>query len=275
MSDDIIDDMDTMDAVETDEETSTSDTRVLGQVAVDDPIMLQRIVEGALLAAGRAMSVQQLQELFDEIHRPDIADLREALKTIGESYEGRGVELKEVASGFRFQVRQDLGPWVTRLWDEKPQRYSRALLETLALIAYRQPITRGDVESVRGVAVSTNIIKTLLERDWVKVVGHKDVPGRPALYATTRNFLDYFNMKNLDELPPLAEIRDLDELSGKLDFGDAPPVAAQTVAADDGDDMNEYDDLDGDEIDSDDDMIDGDESIESNESPADDTREAD
>jgi len=269
------DENDVLDAME-DEETSTPDTRVQGQVAVDDPVMLQRIIEGALLASGRAMSVQQLQELFDEIHRPELGDIRDALKVIGEAYEGRGVELKEVASGFRFQVRQDLGPWVSRLWDEKPQRYSRALMETLALIAYRQPITRGDVEAVRGVAVSTNIIKTLLERDWVKVVGHKDVPGRPALYATTRNFLDYFNLKSLDELPPLAEIRDLDELSGKLDFGDAP-VPAQAVASDDSaenidDDYDSDDDLDDE---NDDDMIDGDESIESGESPADDTREAD
>ncbi|HEY9036654.1 MAG TPA: SMC-Scp complex subunit ScpB [Pseudomonadales bacterium] len=271
MSNDVIDN-DTLDAIDSDEETSTPDTRVLGQVAVDDPVMLQRIIEGALLASGRAMSVQQLQELFDEIHRPELADIRAALSALADSYEGRGVELKEVASGFRFQVRQDLGPWVTRLWDEKPQRYSRALLETLALIAYRQPITRGDVESVRGVAVSTNIIKTLLERDWVKVVGHKDVPGRPALYATTRNFLDYFNMKNLDELPPLAEIRDLDELSGKLNFGDAPPVAALATADTEDDDFDD-DDLE-DDID-DDGMIDGDESIESGESPADDIREAD
>ncbi|TNF36437.1 MAG: SMC-Scp complex subunit ScpB [Gammaproteobacteria bacterium] len=271
------DENDVLDAIE-DEETSTPDTRVQGQVAVDDPVMLQRIIEGALLASGRAMSVQQLQELFDEIHRPELADIRDALKVIGEAYEGRGVELKEVASGFRFQVRQDLGPWVSRLWDEKPQRYSRALMETLALIAYRQPITRGDVEAVRGVAVSTNIIKTLLERDWVKVVGHKDVPGRPALYATTRNFLDYFNLKSLDELPPLAEIRDLDELSGKLDFGDAP-VPAQVPASDaDGHDEDiddGYDDDDDDDDVNDDDMIDGDESTESGESPADDTREAD
>lgn len=195
-----------------------------------DAAQLQAIVEGALLAAGRPMSIAQLQELFDEAVRPDAAALRAALVAIAAACEGRAFELKEVASGFRFQVHQALGPWVSRLWDEKPQRYSRALLETLALIAYRQPITRADVEAVRGVAVSTNIIKTLQERDWVKVVGHKDVPGRPALYATTRAFLDYFNLKNLDELPPLAEIRDLDQLSGALDFGEAPLPAAAVAA---------------------------------------------
>ncbi len=227
------------------EDSVVTGTIVSGQYQVDDPAELQRIVEGALLASGRAMSIAQLQELFDEIHRPAPEALRAALEAIAASCEGRGFELKEVASGFRFQVRQALGPWVSRLWEEKPQRYSRALLETLALVAYRQPITRADVEAVRGVAVSTNIIKTLLERDWVKVVGHKDVPGRPALYATTRAFLDYFNLKSLDELPPLAEIRDLDELSGALDFGDAPPAAAQPVGDATANDDDGYDEDDG------------------------------
>lgn len=184
-----------------------------------DADLLKRIVEGALLAAGKPLALTQLQQLFvDEPEVPETEALRAALDAVAADCEGRGFELKEVASGFRLQVREELGPWVSRLWEEKPQRYSRALLETLALIAYRQPITRTDVEAVRGVAVSTNTIKTLQERDWIKVVGHKDVPGRPALYATTRAFLDYFNLKSLDELPPLAEIRDLDSLSGALNF---------------------------------------------------------
>lgn len=214
-----------------------------------EPGLLKRIVEGALLASGRALSLQQLQDLFDDLDRPDPEALRAALGVIAGECEGRGYELKEVASGFRFQVREDLGPWVSRLWEEKPQRYSRALLETLALVAYRQPITRADVEAVRGVAVSSNIIKTLLERDWVKVVGHKDVPGRPAMYATTRAFLDYFGLKSLDELPPLAEIRDLDELSGALDFGDAAVPAAAHAAAGEGDGEAPFDEDDVDEFD--------------------------
>ncbi|MDX9875145.1 MAG: SMC-Scp complex subunit ScpB [Spongiibacteraceae bacterium] len=178
--------------------------------------LLQRIVEGALLAAGKPLAVADLAALFESHERPSSDAIRRALAAIGEQCAGRGFELKEVASGFRFQVAQEVAPWIARLWEEKPQRYSRALLETLALIAYRQPITRGDIEEIRGVAVATNIMKTLLEREWVRVVGHKDVPGRPALYATTRKFLDYFNLKNLDELPTLAEIRDLDTFTGEL-----------------------------------------------------------
>ncbi len=181
-----------------------------------EPHVLQQILEGVLLTSGKPMGVQQLAELFEEEERPDNDAIRAALAAIAESCAGRGFELREVASGFRFQVIQDVAPWVARLWEEKPQRYSRALLETLALIAYRQPITRGDIEEIRGVAVSTNITRTLLEREWIRVVGHKDVPGRPAMYATTRKFLDYFNLRNLDELPPLAEIRDLDSLNAAL-----------------------------------------------------------
>ncbi len=177
---------------------------------------LQRIVEGALLAAGKPLTVEELAALFDEGERPALDEIRAALAAIATQCEGRGFELREVASGFRLQVIQEVAPWIARLWEEKPQKYSRALLETLALIAYRQPITRGDIEDIRGVAVATNIIKTLLERDWVRVVGHKDVPGRPAMYATTRRFLDYFNLKNLDDLPPLADLRDLDALSAQL-----------------------------------------------------------
>ena len=179
---------------------------------------LKRILEAALMAVGRPLSLQQLSELFDPEERPVTGDLQDALKAIGEDCEGRGFELKVVASGYRIQVCEDLAPWVGRLWEEKPQRYSRAMLETLALIAYRQPITRGDIEDIRGVAVSSQIIKTMLEREWVRVVGHKDVPGRPAMYATTRKFLDYFNLRNLDELPSLADIADLDTLNGELDL---------------------------------------------------------
>ena len=179
---------------------------------------LVQIIEGALLAAGRPLTVAQLAELFEEHERPETTAIREALKEVAERCEDRGFELCEVASGFRFQVRQSLSTWVARLWHERPQKYSRALLETLALIAYRQPITRGEIEEIRGVAVSTNIIKTLHEREWIRVVGHRDVPGRPAMYATTRQFLDYFNLKSLDQLPALAEIRDLETLNAELGF---------------------------------------------------------
>lgn len=179
---------------------------------------LKRIIEAALMAVGRPLSLQHIAELFDAGERPSTGDIQDALNAIGQDCEGRGFELKVVASGYRLQVCEDLAPWVGRLWEEKPQRYSRAMLETLALIAYRQPITRGDIEDIRGVAVSSQIIKTMLEREWVRVVGHKDVPGRPAMYATTRKFLDYFNLRNLDELPSLAEITDLDTLNGELEL---------------------------------------------------------
>lgn len=186
-----------------------------------DAALLRQIVEGAILAAGQPMTVARLLDLFDEAVAPTKEEIQAALADIQAATEGRGFELKEVASGWRFQVRDNLAPWVNRLWEEKPQKYSRALLETLALIAYRQPITRGDIEEIRGVAVSSHIMKTLLERDWVKVIGHRDVPGRPSLYATTRQFLDYFNLKSLDELPSLSEIRDLDELNPVLDLGES------------------------------------------------------
>jgi segregation and condensation protein B len=181
-----------------------------------DIAQLQRIVEGALLAAGRPLTVVELGALFEEHERPEADTIRAALAASAEQCAGRGFELREVASGFRFQVTQDVAPWIARLWEEKPQKYSRALLETLALIAYRQPITRGDIEDIRGVAVASNIIRTLMEREWIRVVGHKDVPGRPAMYATTRKFLDYFNLQNLDDLPALAEVRDLDSLNAEL-----------------------------------------------------------
>ncbi|MGM0570656.1 SMC-Scp complex subunit ScpB [Marinobacter sp.] len=178
---------------------------------------VQNIVEAALLAAGRPLTLDQLRDLFEEHERPARQVMEHVLMLLDEACIGRGFELKRVASGYRFQVRQDVAPWVGRLFEEKPQRYSRALLETLALIAYRQPITRGEIEDIRGVTVSSNIIRTLQEREWVRVVGHKDVPGRPAMYATTRQFLDYFNLTSLDELPPLAEIRDLEEIGREIE----------------------------------------------------------
>ncbi|CAA0089858.1 Segregation and condensation protein B [Zhongshania aliphaticivorans] len=185
---------------------------------IPDIQQLKRIVEAALMAVGRPLTLQHIAELFDPEERPTTGDIQDALNAIKQDCDGRGFELKVVASGYRLQVCDDLAPWVGRLWEEKPQRYSRAMLETLALIAYRQPITRGDIEDIRGVAVSSQIIKTMLEREWVRVVGHKDVPGRPAMYATTRKFLDYFNLRNLDELPSLAEITDLDTLNGELEL---------------------------------------------------------
>ena len=175
------------------------------------------ITEAALLAAGKPLSLDQLRELFDEGDRPARQVMEHVLVLLEQSCEGRGFELKKIASGYRLQVREEFAPWVGRLFEEKPQRYSRALLETLALIAYRQPITRGEIEEIRGVTVSSNIIRTLLEREWVRVVGHRDVPGRPAMYATTRQFLDYFNLTGLDELPPLSEVRDLEEIGREIE----------------------------------------------------------
>lgn len=178
---------------------------------------VQNIVEAALLSAGRPLNMDQLRELFEEHERPARQVMEHVLMLLEEACIGRGFELRKVASGYRFQVRQEYAPWVGRLFEEKPQRYSRALLETLALIAYRQPITRGEIEDIRGVTVSSNIIRTLQEREWVRVVGHKDVPGRPAMYATTRQFLDYFNLTTLEQLPPLAEIRDLEEIGREIE----------------------------------------------------------
>ncbi|GMG87487.1 SMC-Scp complex subunit ScpB [Biformimicrobium ophioploci] len=193
--------------------------------------LLRRIVEGALLASSGPLSEDRLLDLIEEGERPEKSVLREVLAEIEQSCGDRGFELKQVASGWRFQVPADLAPWVNRLWEEKPQKYSRAVLETLAIIAYRQPITRGDIEEIRGVAVSSHIVKTLSERDWIKVVGHRDVPGKPALFATTRAFLDYFNLKSLDDLPTLSEIRDIDSLNQALDLGEGMAgVAAQETA---------------------------------------------
>ena len=178
---------------------------------------LKNILEAVLLASDKTLSVVQLENLFElDEERPTRDEVRKALHEMADDYETRGYELKQVASGFRLQVRQEFSTWVGRLWEERPARYTRALLETISLIAYRQPITRGEIEEVRGVSVSSNIIKTLLERDWVKVLGHKDVPGKPSLYGTTREFLDYFNLKSLDQLPTLAEIKDLDSIHPEL-----------------------------------------------------------
>jgi segregation and condensation protein B len=172
---------------------------------------LKPIIEAALLASSQPMTVHQLGDLFNEADDVSHAQIAKALETLADDCNGRGIELKEVASGFRYQVRQDVHPWISRMWSEKPSRYSRALLETLALIAYRQPITRPEIEQIRGVVVSSNIIKTMEEREWIRVVGYRDVPGKPALFGTTRSFLDYFNLKSLDQLPPLSEIRDMED----------------------------------------------------------------
>jgi segregation and condensation protein B len=228
-----------------------------------DTEQLRRIIEGAIMAAGEALSVDKLHGLFEEHEAPEKSEIKDILQLIADDYEGRGFQLVEVASGWRFQVREDVATWVNRLWEEKPQKYSRALLETLALIAYRQPITRGDIEDVRGVAVSSQIIRTLVEREWVKVVGHRDVPGRPSLYATTRQFLDYFNLKSLDELPTLSELKDIDSINGSLDLSEdvasdegAEPDAGEegVAAADTPDDLEQqaaqvYDPDEGRELD--------------------------
>jgi segregation and condensation protein B len=187
---------------------------------------LKPVLEALFAASDKPLSVNQLFELFvGDIDQPSKDDIRKAIEDLTEKYQQGGIELKQVASGFRLQVRADFETWVARLWEQKPPRYSRALMETLALIAYRQPITRGEIEDIRGVSVSTNIIRTLEERDWVKSLGHKEVPGRPTLYGTTREFLDYFNLKSLNELPTLAEIRDIDQFNPEFSFEDKAVAA--------------------------------------------------
>ncbi len=173
-------------------------------------VEIKRIVEAILFAANRPMTCKEIQQVFPEIEQPDLPVIQAAIEDIAEEYQQRPIELKQVGSGYRFQVKQELSRWVSRLFEEKPPKYSRALLETLAIIAYRQPVTRGDIEDIRGVSVSSSIIQTLLDREWVRVVAHKEVPGRPGLYGTTKQFLDYFNIKSLNELPTLQEIQDLD-----------------------------------------------------------------
>ena len=182
---------------------------------------LKQIIEAALMASGGALKLDNIESLFEgDEDMPSRDDVLKALHGLMEDCAERGIELKEISSGFRYQARQELSPWVQRLWEEKPQRYSRALLETLALVAYRQPITRSEIEEVRGVSVSSTIMKTLQEREWVRVVGHRDVPGKPAMYATTKGFLDYFSLQSLDELPTLSEIRDIDNINVEMAFGD-------------------------------------------------------
>lgn len=194
---------------------------------------LKNILEATLLAAGRPLTLDQQLAMFDEQERPERKQLREALKALQADYESRGIELVQVASGYRIQVRNTMQTWVARLWEEKPARYSRALLETLSLIAYRQPITRGEIEDVRGVSVSSSIMKTLQEREWVHVVGHREVPGRPAMYGTTKQFLDYFGLKSLDELPTLSELRDLSTIGKELELDLSDIPEAQLAPAND------------------------------------------
>ena len=177
---------------------------------------LHRIIEGILFAADKPLSVDALLHMFDEKERPEKIEVQEALEALVSDYEGRGIALEKLASGYQFQVKNDLAQWVCKLWEERPARYSRALLETLSLIAYRQPITRGEIGEIRGVTVSSQIMKTLLERKWVRVIGHKEVPGKPGLYATTKQFLDDFGLTKLSELPPLSEIKNLEQMGEQL-----------------------------------------------------------
>lgn len=192
---------------------------------LNEPRELASLLEAFMLASGKPQSLERFYELFEEAERPEPVVFKKALTLLGKSCEGRAFELQEVASGYRLQVRERYAPWVGRLWEERPQRYSRAMLETLALIAYRQPITRGEIEDIRGVAVNSQIIKTLQEREWIRVVGHRDVPGRPAMLATTKAFLDHFNLKGLDDLPTLAALREL-EPEPLLAFDEDLPVPA-------------------------------------------------
>jgi len=181
---------------------------------------IKYFLEAALLAAGRPLSIDQMKALFDGRMTPETAEIRKAIATLNDEYELRGIVVSEVASGFRMQVKSSMADRLQKLWEERPPRYSRALFETLALIAYRQPITRGDIEDIRGVSVSSNITRQLLERDWVRVVGHRDVPGRPAMFGTTKGFLDYFSLKKLDDLPPLADLSDWESLRVQLNLPD-------------------------------------------------------
>ncbi len=199
---------------------------------------IKNVIEAALLAAARPVSVAELAQIFEESSRPPTKELRAALEQLAADYEGRGVEVRETANGFRFQVRSAFSLEVSRLWPDRPRKYSRALLETLALIAYRQPITRAEIENVRGVAVNPEIVKTLMERNWVRVVGHRDVPGHPELLGTTTEFLDYFSLKSIEDLPPLAELKSLTDLNLQLPLpvttegGDGAPAAVDGAPVD-------------------------------------------
>jgi segregation and condensation protein B len=179
---------------------------------------IKYFIESALLAAGRPLNIDQLQNLFDDASMPEKSQLRQAISSLLDDYANRGMTIAEVASGFRLQLKGEMADRLQKLWEERPPRYSRALFETLALIAYRQPMTRGEIEEIRGVAVSTNIVRSLLEREWIRVVGHRDVPGRPAMFGTTKLFLDYFGLKKLDDLPPLADLSDWESLRVQLNL---------------------------------------------------------
>ncbi len=191
-----------------------------------DETSIKYILEAALLASAEPLSIEQIMSLFDENSRPERKDIRAALDELEADYEGRGIMLAEVASGYRVQVRPSMTAMLQPLWEERPPRYSRALFETMALIAYRQPITRGEIEDVRGVTVSPNIIRTLLDREWIRVLGHRDVPGKPEMFGTTKGFLDYFGLKRLDDLPPLAELQDIEGLNAQLEFATGEESAA-------------------------------------------------
>ncbi len=207
---------------------------------------IKNVVEAVLLAAGKPLTVDQLLAVFGDGEKPERSQIRETIAALQEEYAGRCVELVQVASGWRVQVRQEMEPWVSRLTEEKPARYTRALLETLALVAYRQPITRGEIEDIRGVSVSTSIMKTLQEREWVRIVGHRDVPGHPAMYGTTRQFLDYFNLKNLEDLPTLMELRDIDSINAELELtlpGESLPLPDEKDAEQAGEAAEEAGDI--------------------------------
>ena len=201
-----------------------------------DEKKLKRIIESAIFSAGRPLSIEKIALLFEEEHRPSNPDIKKILALLAQDYHDKGIALVEVSSGWRFQSRQEFAPWIQKLWEERPSRYSRASLETLSLIAYRQPVTRGEIEEIRGVSVSSNIIKSFMEREWIRIVGHRDVPGRPALFATTKQFLDYFNLKSLDDLPTLAEIKDFESINPQFDLEDKPPqpnddIKSETIEA--------------------------------------------
>jgi segregation and condensation protein B len=201
---------------------------------------LKIVIEAALLAAGRPLSVDKLQVLFSHKDAPTRQDIRAAIMDLQADFSERGIELVEVASGFRIQIRSSMTHQLEKLWEERPPRYSRALLETLSIIVYRQPVTRGEIEDIRGVAVSTNITRTLLERNWIRVVGHRDEPGKPAMFGTTKEFLDYFGLKKLDDLPPLSELKDFESLNIQLDLPDRE-IGADLVVENDGEDSSATD----------------------------------
>lgn len=209
---------------------AAADAAADAAVTVAGDLALRNVCEAALLAAGRPLTVEQIAELFDEAERPGNQQVRMALEALSADYATRGIELREVSTGFRVQVRAEAASVVSRLWQERPAKYSRALLETLALIAYRQPITRGEIEDIRGVAVNPNIIRTLQERGWIRTVGYREVPGRPELLGTTREFLDYFGLKSLDNLPTLAQLRDVENLGVQLEFPETQPAVAAADA---------------------------------------------